>query len=145
MRPALFVWIVALAALSVACAGVKSRIKKNQAEYDSYPPAVRETIRKGRVEPGFTKKQVEIALGKPHRAYTRKTAEAEHEVWDYGYPRARPSVGLGIGLGMSSGLYGGGVGFGTADGVDAFGRDGLIRVVFAGDAVIAVEGQEPAR
>ena len=76
--------ILAALLLAVAgCATPESRIKKNQALFDSYPADVQDKIKAGKVDLGFTPDMVTIALGKPGRVYQRKTADGETEVWSY--------------------------------------------------------------
>ncbi|MBI3297148.1 MAG: hypothetical protein HYZ75_03225 [Elusimicrobia bacterium] len=129
--------LAVLLAAAAACSGPDTRIKRRQAAFDAYPPAVQETIRAGKVEIGFTREQAELALGKPDRRYTRKTAAGEQDVWAYGGGgSARPRLGLGIGVGSygGGGAYSGGVGIGRGES----GEDRL-RVVFQGDAVTGIE------
>jgi len=125
-----------------ACAGPSSRIKKSQAEFDAYPPAVQQKIRAGQVDVGFTDRQVTMALGRPDRIYTRKTAAASQDVWAYGGPGDGPRVGVGMGLGMGTavgpGFYGGGVGLATEPEVD---RGERVRVVLHDGIVVAVESR----
>jgi len=72
-----------LTGLLAGCATPASRIKKNQEVFDTYPPAVQDTIRKGLVEPGFTEEMVYLALGAPDRKYTRITPTRSISVWSY--------------------------------------------------------------
>ena len=65
------------------CATPESRIKKNQALFDSFPAEVQEKVKAGQIDIGFTADMVAIALGKPGRVYQRKTTEGETEVWSY--------------------------------------------------------------
>lgn len=131
--------VIAGALVLAACAGPESRIKKHRAAYDAWPPAVQTAVRDGRAEVGFTREQVETALGRPERVYSRKTADAEQEIWAYGARGARPSVGLGFGVG--SGGFGGGVGLGVGTDDSAW-RDERERVVFAGGVVVSVEKRD---
>ena len=118
-----------------ACATPKSRIERHQEAFDAYPPAVRESIRAGQAEVGFTRDQVELALGRPDRKYVRKTGAGVQDVWAYGASSARPGLSLGLGMGSGAGgIFSGGVG------VDSGGdREDRARVVFQGDAVVSVE------
>lgn len=127
-----------LALLFSACASPASRIKKNRAAFDSWPPAVQAAVREGRADVGFTKEQVETALGKPDRVYTRKEGGAEQEVWSWGTASPRTGVGFGVGIG-SRGGYGGGIGVGTGDG---YAREESARVVFQGGSAISVESRK---
>lgn len=60
-----------------------SRIKKNQALFDSFPPEAQAAIKEGRVDIGFTRPMVDIAMGKPDRIYTRRTATGTVDVLAY--------------------------------------------------------------
>jgi hypothetical protein len=138
MKTRTFVLPVLLAAALSACATTQSRIRKHQAEFDSYPPAVQQKIKDGKVEVGFTQQQAAMALGKPDRIYRRKTADSDQEVWAYGIGGGRTSVGFGFGM-----WSGGPVSIGT--GVD-FGPEAMpsenLRIVFQGGTVVSVESRE---
>src|SRR5437660_10996169 len=102
------------AALFIAgCSTPASRIAKNQAEFDAWPPAMQEKIRAGQVEIGFTQVQVQMALGNPHRKYTRIDARGTTEVWAYRDHGPTFSFGLGLGSASGSSAYGAGVGMTT--------------------------------
>lgn len=121
-----------------ACAGPRSRVKKHQAEFDAYPPAVQRKILDGQVDVGFTDRQVALALGRPDRIYSRKTAGGQQEVWAYGVG-AGPRVGVGFGFGghMGPGFYGSGIA--VEPPVD---RGARLRVVFQNGVVVAVESRQ---
>ena len=121
-----------------ACSGPQSRIKKHQADFDSYSPAIQEKIRAGQVDVGFTDRQAAMAMGRPDRTYTRKTASAQQEVWAYGGGGSRVGVGLGLGMGGGPGFYGGGVGISSDPGVD---RGERVRIVLQDGVVVAVESR----
>ena len=126
------------AAALAACAGPQSRIKKHQAEFDAYPPAVQQKIRDGQVEVGFTDRQVALSMGRPDRTYTRKTASAQQEVWAYGVGGSRVGVGLGLGMGGGPGFYGGGVSVASDPEID---RGERTRIVFQDGVVVSVESR----
>ena len=133
MKKGLFAATVILA----ACATPQSRIRKHQAEFDSYPAQVQAAIKQGKVDVGFSAAQVELAVGKADRVYTRKTASASQEIWAYG----SHAPNIGVGFGVSSGYYGnygGGVGIETG----AAPREDLFRVVFESGTVVTVEKRE---
>jgi len=125
-----------LAAALAACQSPQSRIKKNQAAFDAYPPEVQTAIREGRVEVGFTGEQAVMALGKPSRVYAQKTAASSQEVWEYG---AGGGSSVGFGFGMSS--MGGGSGYGTGIGVNTDTSDprARTRLILESGKVITVE------
>jgi hypothetical protein len=136
MKPLLpFGLALAALMLGAGCASSPgSRIAKNRAEFEGYPPAVQAAIEAGRVEVGFTPAQARLALGSPDRVVTRTTATGSAEVWVYEDKGA--SMGFGLGVGLGGGPVGGGVGVGAG------GRDTArerLRVVFEAGRVSAVE------
>ncbi len=131
--------LLLLAAVLTACGSPSSRIKKNQAAYDSWPPAVQARVKEGKADVGFTAEQVRVALGKPDRVYTRKTSDKTQEIWAYGARGARTGVGLGFGMGGGSSSYGLGLGVG---GPSSYPDDDKTRVVFEGDAVVSIESRD---
>jgi hypothetical protein len=129
-----------IAAALAACAGPRSRIKKHQADFDSYPPAVQQKIRAGQVDVGFTDQQVSLALGRPDRVYSRKTATSQQEVWAYGGGGYGPQIGFGLGMGSGAGpgFYSGGIAVASDPSID---RGERVRVVFENGTVVAVESR----
>lgn len=126
-----------LAAVLAACAGPSSRIKKHQAEFDSYPADVQKKIRAGQADVGFTDQQVALALGRPDRIYSRKTQTGQQEVWAYGSAYGS-SVGVGMGIGT------GGPGYSVGGAVVNSGPGGgeRTRVVLQNGVVVAVESRQ---
>lgn len=125
-------------ALIVLCAGCasspQSRIKKNQAAFDTYPAGTQAAITRGEVLVGFTPEQVTLSQGKPDDVVTRTSESGVSEVWIYRDTGSR--VGLGLGFGMGGGSVGTGVGVSTG------GRrypDERLRVVFTAGRVTSVE------
>jgi hypothetical protein len=132
---------VLVATALAACAGPSSRIKKHQAEFNSYPPAVQQKIRDGQVDVGFTDEQVAMALGRPDRIYERKTTKAVQEVWAYGAAsgsRVGFGVGTGMGAGAGPGYYSGGIAVDSGPGIDHGERT---RVVLQDGVVVSVESR----
>ena len=127
--------LLALAALIAlaACATPDSRIRGDQSRFDQYPASTQEKIRAGQIDVGFTPEQVQMALGKPDRAYTRESTGGASEVWSYSDSRPGLSFGLGAFSGGATSV-GGGVSVGS--GGDA---DEKLRVVFEGGKVTAIE------
>jgi hypothetical protein len=121
-----------------ACSGPQSRVKKHQAQFNSYPPEIQQKILSGQVDVGFTEQQVSFALGQPDRIYVRKTAMGEQEVWAYGGEGLGPQVsgGLGMTAGAGPGFYSAGVPVESEPDVDLRER---VRVVLQKGVVIAVE------
>jgi len=109
MRPRFCIALLAAAALALsACSTIDSRIRKQQALFDSYPPDVQNNIRNGRIEVGYTQEMVAMALGEPDRKVEMQTEDGVAEVWSY-----RKSV-PGFSVGTGSGTYvGSGVGIGS--------------------------------
>jgi hypothetical protein len=101
--------LLAASALALsACSTVDSRIGKQQALFDSYPPDVQQNIRNGRIAVGYTPEMVVMALGEPDRKVETQTEDGLAEVWSY-----QKSV-PGFSVGMGSGSYvGSGVGIGS--------------------------------
>ena len=100
--------LLAAALVLVACNTIDSRIGRQQALFDSYPPNVQQNIRNGVIEADYTPEMVVMALGKPDRKAEMQTQDGVAEVWTY-----RKSVpGFGVGMG-SGGYVGSGVGIGT--------------------------------
>ena len=84
MNPIIRSCLAVLSVLAIAgCATPESRIKEKPEVFNSFPQDVQSKVRAGRVEIGFSKDMVYIALGKPDREYTRTTAEGTLEVWSY--------------------------------------------------------------
>lgn len=132
--------------LLAACSTPERRVARNKALFETFPPAAQERIRQGEVDVGFTTDMVLIALGKPTRKFTRRTAELEQEVWSYGSSGYRgPTFGLGIGVGgghyRGGSVYSGGVNIDTGPGREWY-PDEHARVVFEKGAVVSVEKRE---
>ncbi len=121
-----------------ACSGPQSRVKKHQAEFDSYPPEIQRKILAGQVDVGFTDQQVSLALGRPDRVYTRKTETGEQDVWAYGGEGLGPQLtgGLGMTAGAGPGFYSAGIPIESEPDVDLRER---VRIVLRKGVVIAVE------
>ena len=128
--------VLVLAATLSACQPPQSRIKKNQAAFDAFPPEVQQAIREGRAEVGFTSEQAVMAIGKPDRVYTQKTAASNQEVWEYGVGGGS-SVGLGFGMSSMGGASGYGTGIGLSS--DVMDPRARMRVVMENGKVVGVE------
>jgi hypothetical protein len=75
---------LALGCLAFAsCATPASRIRANQELFDTYPTYVRDMVREGEIEQGFTEDMVQMALGDPDRRYTRTAYDGATTVWSY--------------------------------------------------------------
>ena len=112
----------------------ESRIRSEQALFESFPPEVQDNVRVGLVEPGYTFDMARLALGEPDETVTRTSGAGAEEVWIY--TKSRP--GFSLGLGGSTGGYRSSVGTGV--GIHTGGRkDELMRVVFRNGEVVAVE------
>jgi hypothetical protein len=71
------------ALLLAGCATPEHRIKQNPALFASFPPEVQTNVRAGRIEVGYTKAMVRMALGAPQRVHTRTTQAGAAEIWIY--------------------------------------------------------------
>ena len=82
-----FVRPVGLAVLGLvllaACSTPATRIKRNQALFDSLPAAEQALIREGKVGIGFTPEMVLLAVGDPDQRWTRTDAQGKSEIWSY--------------------------------------------------------------
>lgn len=78
-----YAFYLALVLLLAGCASPAYRIKKNPELFASFTPEVQEKVREGRIDIGFTRNMVLIALGPPARIYTRTTSGGETEIWSY--------------------------------------------------------------
>ena len=65
------------------CATPEARIRRDPERFASFPPEVQESVRKGRIEIGYTRDMVLVALGRPGRMHTRTTAAGTTEIWSY--------------------------------------------------------------
>jgi hypothetical protein len=66
------------------CASTPSGRAKEYAEvFERFPDPVKENVRQGRIEPGYTEQMVLIAKGEPDRKYLRQTARGDSVVWAY--------------------------------------------------------------
>jgi hypothetical protein len=78
--------VVALAAsllVLAACSTPAARIKRNQALFDSLPPAEQALIREGKVAIGFDRDMVRLAVGDPDQRWLRTDAKGRAEIWSY--------------------------------------------------------------
>lgn len=117
------------------CSSPDSRIRKNQAAFDSLPAETQSKIRSGKVEVGFTQAMVLMALGEPDRRYLRTSEKGQTEVWAYRDKGPAFSIGLGIGGGGGNTAVGGGIGVSTAGDRE----EDKIRVLFEAGKVSATE------
>jgi hypothetical protein len=107
-----------LLAAAAGCSTVDSRIAKNRAAFNTWPPAVQDKIVQGKIDIGMTGEQVGVALGAPDRVWTRTTADGTSQVWSYRDRGPHFSFGVGMGVG-SFGRHGGSfgsIGVGTSTG-----------------------------
>ncbi len=75
--------LAALALGLAGCAGPAWRIKRNPEMFGAFPPEAQSAVREGRIEVGYTRDMVFIALGRPQHTYDRVTREGSTEVWTY--------------------------------------------------------------
>jgi len=86
MRPSSLAPLLLLGLLCTACTSPEKRIKQNKDAFLQYPPDVRENIRNGEIEIGYSREMVRMAKGDPHYVQIRETQEAEVEVWRWTRP-----------------------------------------------------------
>ena len=72
-----------LLALLTGCSTVERRAAKHATMLGSLPADVRQSIRGGKIDIGYTTDMVYVALGSPDRVYSRRTAEGTTVVWVY--------------------------------------------------------------
>jgi outer membrane protein assembly factor BamE (lipoprotein component of BamABCDE complex) len=65
------------------CSTPASRIEQNQELFNTYEPDIQAAIRQGKIDIGFTRDMVHMALGKPDRQYSRTTESGQSEIWSY--------------------------------------------------------------
>jgi hypothetical protein len=75
--------LLACVVAAPACATRDARIKRNQALFESLPPATQNLIREGKVAIGFTAEEVLLALGDPDQRWVRMEAAGRTEIWSY--------------------------------------------------------------
>ena len=136
MRHFLRLLAPAVVALLAACSSTpSSRIAKNRAEFEHYPPAVRVKIIEGKADVGFTPAMVRLAFGEPARVFTRQVESGSTEIWVYHHRSPQLSVGLGFG---SYGRHSGGsVGVSTSTG--GYDAEEKMRVEFREGKVAAID------
>ena len=121
--------------LGAGCSTPASRIQNQQAVFDAWPAGVQEKVRAGHLDLGFTPEMVQVALGAADRSYTRTTDRGSSEVWVYFDHGPKISVGLGVGGSSGSTAYGGSMVVGD----DGFRDNEVLRVIFEGGKVVAIE------
>ena len=65
------------------CASPARRIKKNPDIYAKFDPAIQQMIQQGKIDIGFDKDAVYLALGEPGRVTRRVAKDGEQEIWSY--------------------------------------------------------------
>jgi hypothetical protein len=69
--------------LSACSSTPESRIRRNQALFDTFSPEDQAKIRQGIVAIGFTPDMVSIAMGTADQVRTRTTPQGEQTIWVY--------------------------------------------------------------
>lgn len=102
--------LVLVIVLLNACSTTSSRIKEQQALFDSYSPSTQAAIKNGEIMLGFTAEMVEMTLGKPSQIATQATTDGT--LTTLSFSKQRPGLGISIGGGSFGGStsIGGGVG-----------------------------------
>lgn len=130
---------MAVALALTACSTPQKRVRRHQELFNTYPPEVQQSILNGQVQVGFNAEQVTMALGAPARVWSRKTPQANEEIWSYGGGSVSPAFGFGFG---TEGFRGGGIGYAVAVGSNDWYPDETERVVFSDGRVISVEQRQ---
>lgn len=127
---------VLISFLWVGCASrtPDQRIARDADLFETYSPAIQQSIRAGKVEVGFTEAMVRMAMGEPDRIVNRSTEEASERVFIY--TRSRPSLSFGIGGSRGGGRTGVGTGVGVSTGGNT---EETHRVIFRDGVVYAIE------
>lgn len=100
MKTKLSLVLVAALGLTLAgCSTVDSRIAKNRAAFNTWPPTVQDKVVVGKIDVGFTPDQVRVALGEPDRIWTRTASDGTSQIWSYRDYDSRDRVGFGMGMG----------------------------------------------
>jgi len=82
--PRVGILYVPLCVLLVAgCSTPAARISRNRETFDAFPTEIQEQVRVGRIEMGYSKDMVYIALGRPRRIYDRHSPDRTTEIWAY--------------------------------------------------------------
>lgn len=76
-------FLLGLIATFAGCSTPESRIKENQAFYDSLPASQQDAILKSQVVPGMSKDAVYLSLGKPDRIVRVREGNTDKEYWVY--------------------------------------------------------------
>jgi len=127
------------------CSSVDSRIAKNRAAFNTWPPAVQDKVVVGQIDVGFTPDQVRVALGEPDRVWTRTAADGTSQIWSYRDRRGHFSFGVGVGMGSwgSRGGSFGGIGVGSGPG---YYDDEKMGVIFGPNGTVSsIETRERLR
>jgi outer membrane protein assembly factor BamE (lipoprotein component of BamABCDE complex) len=106
--------LVLAALLLAGCSTVESRIAGHQAQYASWPPPVQQLISQGQIAVGFTREQVQVALGSPDFTFSRVATTGSYEVWSYRDRGPHFSFGIGVASYGHSSAFGSGVAVGNA-------------------------------
>jgi len=76
-------FVLTVVLLACGCATPAARIKRYPDMFAAFPADVQEQVSRGEIHLGYTRDMVFIALGEPHRTYTRQTSEGQVEIWAY--------------------------------------------------------------
>jgi len=136
MRPLATLLVLAAVTLLAACASTpESRIADHYGVFAEFPPDVRQKIRAGQVDLGFTPEMVQLALGKPARQFTSKNENGEAETWVY--HKTGPRFGFGFGVASFGRHSATSVGVATSTG--GYDPEERMRVEFRNGVVSAVD------
>lgn len=82
MKP--IVALILLLTFAAGCSTPASRAKKNPEVFNQLTPEVQTNVLAGRIDLGYSRDAVSLALGPPHRQYTRRVVGGKNTaVWSY--------------------------------------------------------------
>lgn len=82
----MLIFMMLLAAMPLvysSCSTPESRMKENPELFASFPPDVQQNVRNGKIDIGYTKDMVRMALGDPDRESKRVSATGAIDIWSY--------------------------------------------------------------
>ena len=141
MKYAPWLCIVGAVFLTACASTPQTRIAASPALFATFPENVQANVRSGRIEVGYTKEMVRMALGNPNHVYTRQTAAGASEVWAYTDIRSTYETVPATGWGWWHGPYGHPYpmsNFGWVD-VERTQEYVVLLVEFAGDTVRVID------
>lgn len=132
-------FLAALTLVFTGCASREARIKRSPEIFARLTPAQQEQVRAGRIDIGFSKDAVRLAVGNPDRIWTRTDAKGLSEVWSYTTWESRSGEPLYTG---GNYRYYGGYSPGYASTLSARREHEYFKVVFGPDETVSAIEQK---